>query len=128
MRNFYIKIRNNKKLTITVGNYAGDVADAISAIQKFCNSNHVTLKNIQFGFSDLSINNVTHRLSQPGIDLQTMLGFCGADKVLNTDIPRKPQNSNAPLLSELSSLLGKANANSHKKDTIPEELFRIELT
>lgn len=83
MRDSYSIAIQGATINLEVGNFKGNVPQAIDVIQKFCGENNVRIESIGHGYNELHVNDQCHDLTPYGIDIEMMLGFCGFNNSLS---------------------------------------------
>jgi hypothetical protein len=71
------KLQNGNSINVEKQNFKGNLFDATSYIQNYCNTNDVTMKSLGWGYGVLKINGKEHSINRYGIDLKMMIEFCG---------------------------------------------------
>ena len=78
-RSYKINIGNDY-VNIDHGNFSGDVDSAVNFINDFCSKNNVTFEafpTLGDRYGKLIINNARHNVGANGIDLKSMIRWCG---------------------------------------------------
>lgn len=84
-----LQFSNSEGVNLELGNFRGNVSNAMKYLQDFCNSNVVEIESYGRDYGALFVNGQKHSYTPYGIDLKMMLEFCGGKTP--DDFPALPQ-------------------------------------